>query len=395
MTSVALRRLGHNIRILERSPTPLLHDQGAGIVAGGEIPTFMEQYDRTKTPFVVTSNQRIYLDKKGNVTQRENKEQHMTSWDVVYHICRANFDRTQSSYTNSNAQHDLPEEGTSVYQHGVAVTEVEEDGEGLKVSYKSTLPGEENKDQQVAKADFVIIADGSSSKIRKQLCPSSSERTYAGYVAFRGTIPEGELSKEAAAVFIEKFPFFHSEHTQILGYTIPNQGDVTPGKRLVNWVWYVNVKGDSDEYRQIMTDTTGTTHRLTLPAGGHMQPKVWEARKADAAATLPPQFAELVEKTKSPFVQAITDLEVPADRKCWRLGGKAVLVGDALAGFRPHTAASTAQAALHALTLARVFGGELNKEAYQDEVMEFATRLQEQGVFLGNRSQFGEHPLAD
>jgi len=27
--------------------------------------------------------------------------------------------------------------------------------------------------------------------------------------------------------------------------------------------------------------------------------------------------------------------------------------------------------------------------------MEFATRLQEQGVFLGNRSQFGEHPLAD
>ena len=395
MTSIALRRLGHNIRILERSPTPLLHDQGAGIVAGGEIPTFMEEYDRTRTQYIVTSKQRLYLDKKGNITQKENKQQHMTSWDVIYHICRANFDRNQSSYTNSNALHDLPQEGKSVYQHGIAVTEVVEDGEGVKVSFKSTLAGEENEKPQVTKADFVIIADGSSSKIRKLLCPSSPERTYAGYVAFRGTIPEGELSKEAEAVFVGKFPFYHSEYTQILGYTIPNQGAVAPGKRLINWVWYVNVEGDSNEYRKIMTDTSGTTHRLTLPAGGHMLPEVWEAQKANAIAMLPPQFAELVNKTKNPFVQAITDLEPPADKKCWLLGGKAVLVGDALAGFRPHTAASTAQAALHALMLARMFGGKLDKEEYQNEVIDFATRLQNQGVVLGNRSQFGDHPLAD
>ena len=126
-----------------------------------------------------------------------------------------------------------------------------------------------------------------------------------------------------------------------------------------------------------------------------MLPEVWEAQKANAIAMLPPQFAELVNKTKNPFVQAITDLEPPADNKCWLLGGKAVLVGDALAGFRPHTAASTAQAALHALMLARMFGGKLDKEEYQNEVIDFATRLQNQGVVLGNRSQFGDHPLAD
>lgn len=35
-----------NVRILERSPTALLHDQGAGIVAGGETLQFFEEYVR-------------------------------------------------------------------------------------------------------------------------------------------------------------------------------------------------------------------------------------------------------------------------------------------------------------------------------------------------------------
>ncbi len=39
-------------------------------------------------------------------------------------------------------------------------------------------------------ADFVIVADGSNSHLRKALIPEAEERSYAGYVAIRGTVPE-------------------------------------------------------------------------------------------------------------------------------------------------------------------------------------------------------------
>jgi len=47
-------------------------------------------------------------------------------------------------------------------------------------------------------------------------------------------------------------------------------------------------------------------------------------------------------KSKNPFVQAITDVSSP---RPLYMNDKVVLVGDALAGFRPHTVASTSQAA--------------------------------------------------
>jgi 2-polyprenyl-6-methoxyphenol hydroxylase-like FAD-dependent oxidoreductase len=178
MTSIALKRLGHNVRILERSPTPLLHDQGAGIVASGEVPDFMGQYDRTKTPYQVTSYQRMYLDQKGIKIHREDRQQQMTSWDALYHICRANFDGYESEYVRSKLE-GLHGEGTCVYQFGYEATKLQADGDGVEITYRSTRPGDEGKEEDI-KADFVIIADGSSSKLRHMLCPSAPERKYAG-----------------------------------------------------------------------------------------------------------------------------------------------------------------------------------------------------------------------
>jgi hypothetical protein len=106
-----------------------------------------------------------------------------------------------------------------------------------------------------------------------------------------------------------------------------------------------------------MTDTDGLKHHLTLPTSWKMRPEVWERQKDLAMQALPPQFAELVTKTSMPFVQAITDLPTPEDgTPVGRLlNGKATLVGDALSGFRPRTAASTSRAAFHALQLEGVF----------------------------------------
>lgn len=395
MTSISLRRLGHNVRIFERSPTPLLHDQGAGIVAGGDTRAFLDHYDETRTPSAVPSYTRLYLDKQGNVIQEESSLQHMTSWDLVYHICRANFDGVRSEYIKSDNWSGVRRGGgQGTYQYGRQVVGLESAGSKVKVSFRSTINGENKTDVADEVADFVVVADGASSEMRRLLSPSSSPRTYAGYVAFLGTVPEADLTPEAAAVFVGKFPFFHAKGIQILAYVIPGtNGTIAKGTRKVNWVWYWNVDDSSDEFRAIMTDRHGARHRWSLPPGNNMAEDVWETQKQRARDLLPPQFTELVLKTESPFVQAVTDLEAPADGKVWLLDGKAVLVGDCVAGFRPHTAASTSQAALHALRLPQVLGGEISRDTYEEEVISFAKRLQKRGVELGNRSQFGTHPF--
>lgn len=390
---VALKHLRKdlNIRILERNPTPLLHDQGAGVVAGQDVQEFFRKHDRTKTPLSVTSHQRLYLDKSGNVIDRENKEQHMTSWDLLYHLLRTNFDGVDSEY--AKAPQPEAHEGTATYDYGHQVTNIDfKNAEALSISAKTSTDHDVTID-----ADLLIGADGPSSTIRKYVDPGV-QRKYAGYVAWRGTVPETQVSDSATEVFVEKFPFFHSEGTQILAYTIPGpNGTVEPGKRLLNWVWYVNYKEESPEHVELFTDNNGKRHHITLPPGG-IQDSVWKRQKEAARDVLPPQFAELVNKTEVPFVQAITDVLSPA--AILPSDGRVLLIGDSLAGLRPHTAASTNQAAMDAVELAKSIdkileGADRDEvlKGWEESVLEYAKQMQQHGVDIGNRSQFGIHPL--
>lgn len=76
---LALKELGHNVTILERNPTPLLHDQGAGIVAGGDTLSFFKRYVRCDRPIAISSYKRQYLDKDGDIVHTEDMVQNMTS----------------------------------------------------------------------------------------------------------------------------------------------------------------------------------------------------------------------------------------------------------------------------------------------------------------------------
>lgn len=374
------------VRILERSPTALLHNQGAGVVAGGETLQFFQEYVRPRRDMAVTSPMRHYLDRKGEVIPQsvEHRAQRMTSWDLLYHLLRWRVEGLRSEYVEGLQDDDRPK---AVYENGCTITNIEDAGsDGVRLTWKH----KDQEENQSATADLVIAADGGSSTIRRILLPAV-ERKYVGYVAWRGTAPENELSDVSKAVFIEKFTFYHSDGIQDLGYVIPGQdGTLEKGQRLFNWVWYCNYPEGSLELEKLMTDTNGKRHAITLPVGT-MQPDVWEEQKAYAASVLPFQFAEAVSKTKQPFIQAITDHISPRNSL---LDGKVLLVGDALAGFRPHTAASTSQAAFDALTLGSWMRGEIAAEEYNQQVMEYAKKLQKHGVMLGERSQFGRHPLA-
>ncbi|KAF2828110.1 FAD/NAD(P)-binding domain-containing protein [Ophiobolus disseminans] len=399
---VALKHLRKdlNIRILERNATPLLHDQGAGVVAGPEVQQFFQKFDQTKTPLAVTSHQRLYLDMKGDVIDREDKAQQMTSWDLLYHLLRANYDGVKSEYGKMpNTAEDS--QGSVSYEYGCTVAGVRAPGtlpsSALDMSNPLKLAIKHHTGHTTtADADLVIAADGPSSSIRKLYLPDI-ERTYAGYVAWRGTVPEDQVSEAAQDVFVEKFPFYHSEHTQILAYTIPGNHDtLVPGKRLLNWVWYINYPLDSPKHVEVMTDNKGQRHHVTLPAGG-VREEVWGRLKQYAASKLPPQFAELVKKTEVPFIQAITDVISPS---AVFDSGRVLLIGDALAGLRPHTAMSTSQAAMNAMKLAEAIDNIIEGQGirvlqkWEEEVTTYAKKLQSHGVQIGIRSQFGEHPMS-
>jgi 2-polyprenyl-6-methoxyphenol hydroxylase-like FAD-dependent oxidoreductase len=372
------------VRILERSPTALLHNQGAGIVAGNEVQEFFDKIVKPGREIGVASNQRLYFKNSGEVIEDsvETRQERMTSWDLLYHLLRWRVEGLQSNYVEGLEADNRPK---ASYQNGCTVTALEESGEKMKLSWTHKDLGE-----QSCEADLIIAADGASSTIRRFLMPDI-HRKYVGYVAWRGTVPETQLSDEARKVFTEKFAFYHSDGIQILEYLIPGKnGTIEPGHRLFNWVWYCNYKDGSDSFEELMTDINGKRHAITLPVGT-MNPDAWLKQKAYASKTLPPQYAEAVCKTEQPFIQAITDVISPQNSF---FDGKVLLVGDALAGFRPHTAASTSQAAFDALRMGDWFGGEIDKTTYDTRVLEFAKRVQERGVMLGERSQFGRHPFA-
>ena len=318
---IVLKTLGHNVTILERNPTKLLQNQGAGIVAGGDTLEFMKTYDRCNRPIAVQSQARMYLDKTGKVVHRVDMQQNMTSWDLTYYLLRANYDGVKSDYCEVPPSRES--DGKTGYRYDSKVVGVKNLGDQVQIRYQK----HDGKEETLT-ADLVIGADGPSSTIRKLLCPGV-ERTFAGYCALRGTIPEDEGSPEAKEAFQERFTFFHDDGIQILAYLIPGKnGTIKPGERLINFVWYYNFPVDSEEFAELMTDVDGERHHITMPPG-KMRPAVWEKYKQVARDRMPPQFAEVICKTKYPFAQAITDVISP---KQSFMDGKVLLIGDALAG---------------------------------------------------------------
>jgi 2-polyprenyl-6-methoxyphenol hydroxylase-like FAD-dependent oxidoreductase len=378
---VALKHHGINTTILERNSTNLLDNQGAGIVAGGDTLAFFEKYDRTGRDVAVPSHKRMYLNQKGEVVHEEEMRQNMTSWDLCYYLLRANYDGVQSGYCS------VPEkragDGEVEYRFGSRVERYEEVDDMVRVFYTR------NGEKESIEGDMLVAADGPSSTIRKILYPDV-ERKFAGYCVIRGTIPENEASEEAKAAFVERFTFFHSPGIQNLTYTIPGKdGAMEEGKRLLNFVWYTNFSEGSSELDEVMTDKDGKRRKITIPPGT-MRKEAWELVKKRGRDRLPPQMSEMVEKTKQPFVQAITDVIAPMN-----LHGGVVLVGDALAGFRPHTVASTSQAAFDVMLLVDWLEGTISREEFVKRAMEYARLIQHRGMFIGNRSQFEQLDLKE
>lgn len=320
---ILLERDGHDVRIYERSAHGL-GGRGAGLVPQQEVFQMLrligcEEVARTG----VVARERIYLDAAGKIAQTLATPQMQISWDLLYEAVSSRL-------------------GAERVVLGRQVEHVVDD------EYGATLRFADGAQED---ADLVIGADGLGSVVRRAVNPHHHANRYAGYVAWRGLIPETALPQEAE-ILLDRFAFHVAPGAHALGYLVPGpKGQLDPGDRRYNWVWYRKVQPAS--LANLFTDNAGHTSEFSLPRGG-LSDERRDVLRREAFEELPPQFALAVNAEPSPSIQGIFDYEAP------RLVGRSIaLIGDAAFVVRPHTAMGVSKAAGDVLALQRQLAREV------------------------------------
>lgn len=358
-----LRTSGWDVDIFERSPHDL-DSRGGGIVLQPDVVELFRQagIDPEAIDLGVRSRYRTVFRPDGSIQSKQMAPQTQTSWSLIYTTLRKAF-------------------GDTHYHQGKALVRLEQDRDVRKVTAFFA-------DGTSETGDLLIGADGGNSQVRQQVWPDA-EPSYAGYLAWRGLVPEDAMPEIARADLHGDFGFANNAGSHILGYLVPGEGnDMRPGHRLYNWVWY-RVE-DAPTLAAIMTDRSGRARGYAIPEG--QLADEWVAHlRADAVRLLPPPFRTIIEATERPFAQAIRDLA--SDHM---VDGRVILVGDAASIPRPHTAASTSKAATNALALAfslKTFADiDLALERWERPQVMLGKNLLQQGSQTGNYLLFHQPP---
>ena len=356
-----LRDAGHDVTVYERSPVPL-EQRGAGI--GLLEATYRYPVERAgiavESLSVATDHIRT-LHRDGSVAHEQRHRYLFSSWNTVYR-----------SLLDDWYRHD-PD--GSRYRLGREMTAFDDEGPAVTVWLADSSP---------ISVDLLVCADGVGSRGRWILQPDA-ERRYAGYVAWRGTVPEADLDPATRDRLGDAITYHVHANSHILVYPIPSaDGDVEPGRRLMNVVWYRNYN-HPDDLDDLLTDRRGERRDLSIPPGLVADHHVDELR-AVARARLPAPIAEVVTAVAEPFVQVIYDIEV--ERLAF---GRVCLIGDAAFAVRPHAAAGSAKACEDGWQLARALDDhdylDAALMAWNTRQMDLGTSLLARTRRIGRRSQ--------
>jgi 2-polyprenyl-6-methoxyphenol hydroxylase-like FAD-dependent oxidoreductase len=352
---VALRGIGGDVEVHERTPGAMT-SRGAGIVVQDDLLHLLRRHGTFELP-ATACRQRRYLLPDGGDGVTTAVLQRFTSWDAIYRTLRSAF----------------PDER---YHPGSTLSGFTWSDGRIKAQFA--------EGGEVA-ADLLVGADGSRSGTRHRLLPEVEPR-YAGYVAWRGTIEEARLAPGLVRFFDESFTFCGARSGgHILCYFIPGPGAATePGRRRLNWVWYVNTPA-GPALDRLLTDRNGERHIGSVPAG--MVPDALTRDIRAATVREPhPRLAELVRATSDPFLQIIQDVAVAR-----MVFGRVCLLGDAAFVLRPHAAAATAKAAADATALAAALAADPGDpdaalRAWEALRLERGRALLDHAVALGRRT---------
>ena len=188
---------------MEQDPSKDRHSHESGVSIGPTVVSLLEKYDATGRPAAIPAQFMSAAWRKRlrvlNTIWRHN----MSNWGCLYLILRANFDGMKSE-----AVPDPPApkdgDGKVEYRHGKRVTGLSYDKHNgvVHVQFVDVTCGEEGS----VSADTVIAADGVHSTVR-QLLQVPTRREYAGYIGWRGTVPERLLSKTTIEYFSNRLNF--------------------------------------------------------------------------------------------------------------------------------------------------------------------------------------------
>lgn len=210
MHGIVIKRLGHNVHILEQNLSSLRDGQAAGISAGPQVQEFLRDNDLSKQPYSVFTPALQFLDNEMNVKEVRKIPFQMTGWNVLYYRLRANFDGFGSVYCPEPPGR-VEGEGKAVYDLGKRVTDISYTDGLVTVDFDDLSNG----GGRSIHADLVIAADGSNSSVRQLLQPGL-KRPYAGYFAWRGTVAEKDVSEETKKAFDQKTTFFLMDKSYIV-----------------------------------------------------------------------------------------------------------------------------------------------------------------------------------
>ena len=316
--ALVLRDIGCDVQVLERSSTAL-QARGVGIAALDATLEYLVTRGGFQPSAVCSSTGWIrFLNRDGTVRYEKEHKYLFSSWNTIYRTLLSLFDADRYA---------LGAEVTGFSQRDGTVTATV--GPGSRIE-----------------TDLLICADGVGSAARARLLPEVKP-AYAGYVAWRGTLPERALSAGAREVLGDAITYQVLPNSHILVYPIPAMdGSLADGDRLMNIVWYVNV-AEGAPLEAIMTDLDGVRRPISLPPGA-VAPATVAGMRRDAGDLLAAPIAEVVLGIPEPFIQAVYDIEV--SRMAF---GRICLIGDAAFAVRPHAAAGTAKAAADGWALAR------------------------------------------
>ena len=212
MHGIMLRRLNHHVRILEQNCSSTRTDHAAGIGTRPQGVEFMKKQDLYPTQSTFSCPGFNFLDKNSNVKGQLNISLNVTSWSVLFYRLRANFDDHQSEYCPEPIKSSISNDKT-FYDLGKRATNVTSADQLATVEFDDLKAGGSG----TIHADLVIVADGQNFSIRKKLMPDHSEPPYSGYVVWRGTVPEEDVSEITRELFKKRFNVFAMSHGYIGG----------------------------------------------------------------------------------------------------------------------------------------------------------------------------------